>query len=48
MFSEFPVVADAAALWSATFSYTSAVPVVADAACLDVVQLRRSTLVRRT
>jgi hypothetical protein len=42
MFSEFPVVA-ATAAWS--FSYLSAVPGIADVACLDAVQLR-TALVR--
>jgi hypothetical protein len=48
LFSEFPVVAYAAA-WDATsFSRLCAVPVVAGVACLDTVQLRRTALVRWT
>jgi hypothetical protein len=46
LFSQFPVVADAAARRAGSFSRMSAMPVVAGVACLDAVQLRRSALVR--
>jgi hypothetical protein len=40
LFSEFPVVADAAARGAAIFSHLSAMPVVTGVAYLDSVQLR--------
>jgi hypothetical protein len=46
LFSEFLVVADAAARGSGNFPHMSAVPVVAGVACLDPVQLRTTALVR--
>jgi hypothetical protein len=46
LFSEIPVVADAAAQGVASFSHLSAVPVVAGVACLDAVQLQRTSLMR--
>jgi hypothetical protein len=46
LFSGLLVAADAAARGSASFPHMSAVPVVAGVACLDVVQLRRTALVR--
>jgi hypothetical protein len=48
LFSDFPVVADAAARCAARSFHLSAVPVVAGVAYLDAVQLRRTALVRRT
>jgi hypothetical protein len=45
-FSEFPVVADAAAQDAACVSHLSMVPVVAGVVCLDAVQLERTALVR--
>jgi hypothetical protein len=46
LFSEFPVVADAAARGATSFSHVSAVPLVAGLTCLDAVQLRSTALVR--
>jgi hypothetical protein len=48
LFSEFPVVADAAERGAARFSHVSAVPVVAVVECLDAVQLHRTVLMRTT
>jgi hypothetical protein len=48
LFSEFPVVAAAAARGAESFSHFSAVPVAADVACLDAVRLRRTALVMWT
>jgi hypothetical protein len=48
LISEFPVVENAAARGAARFLHLSAMPVVAGVACLDAVQLRRTTVVRRT
>jgi hypothetical protein len=46
LFSEFPVVADAAARGPESFYYMSVVPVVAGIVCLDAVELHRTALVR--
>jgi hypothetical protein len=46
MYSEFSLVADAAARSAARFYHLSAVPVVAGVECLEAVQLRRTALVR--
>jgi hypothetical protein len=46
LFSEFSVVADAAAWGNPCFSHMSAVPVIAGVECLDTVQLHRTALVR--
>jgi hypothetical protein len=46
LFSEFPVVADAAAWGASCFSHMSVVPVIADVECLDAMQLRRTALVK--
>jgi hypothetical protein len=46
LLSEFPVVADAAALGAARLSPLSAVPVIAGVQCLDAVKMHRTVLMR--
>jgi hypothetical protein len=48
LFSDFPVVADAAARGAERFSHLFAVHVVTGVEYLDAVQLRRTALVRQT